>query len=339
LLWMGNLKVLQNTNKDGFDDVASERCERGRPTQTGTLSKEDYWRRALPRLDVLGQESQERRGQCSATNFLLTKANETALLGAVIADLSLSQRVRVFRENKATMERAINGADTLQCLSTTEKDTYSTVAAEAWELGRDLVRLEKMQESIRLRLHSAKTGYSVNRYNEKRCSDRRRDWIDTGSHLIRCGSLGLHKNTCIDSDAGKEEREYGKEVVTMGERWGQIKTSIQQQQQLLPHGSQWEAAKLKGALESSPTPPDVATAPIQNEDYQENKPSPGPSSSGPGLGSGQEPCGFASTKGNPLNWAAVREALSTTSSPTPSDHGEGAENAVTGEAKNNSRME
>lgn len=336
LLWMGSLGALQSTNGDGFGDSVSERSEQGHPMKTGTSPRGEYWRRALPKQDILGQSSQEKRGQydwrdgCSATKALLANANENALLEAVIADPSLSQRAKVFRENKATMERAINEADKLQCSSTTEKDTYSTVAAEAWELERDLVRLEKMQESIGLQLRSAKTGYSVNHYNEKRCSDRRRDWVDFGSHPIRYGSLGLHRKTCTDSDAGEEEKEYGEEVVTMGERWGQIKTSIQQHQHHLPHGSQGEGAKLNGELASSPTPPDVTTAPIQNEDEQ----GPGPSS-----GSGQGPYGPVSTKDDSLNWAAVREALSFTPSPTPSGHGEEVKNAATRKDKRYSRIE
>lgn len=341
LLWMGSLGALQSTNGDGFGDSVSERSEQGHPMKTGTSPRGEYWRRALPKQDILGQGSQEKRGQydwrdgCSATKALLANANENALLEAVIADPSLSQRAKVFRENKATMERAINEADKLQCSSTTEKDTYSTVAAEAWELERDLVRLEKMQESIGLQLRSAKTGYSVNHYNEKRCSDRRRDWVDFGSHPIRYGSLGLHRKTCTDSDAGEEEKEYGEEVVTMGERWGQIKTSIQQHQHHLPHGSQGEGAKLNGELASSPTPPDVTTAPIQNEDEQ----GPGPSSPGPSSGSGQGPYGPVSTKDDSLNWAAVREALSFTPSPTPSGHGEEVENAATRKDKRYSRIE
>jgi hypothetical protein len=337
---MGSSEALQSTDGNGFDDNVSERCKQSNSTQTNTLPNGEYWRRALHELGVLGQESQEKRGQydwrdgCSATNALLANTNETALLGAVIADPSLSQRIKVFCENKAMMERAINKADTLQCLSTTEKNIYSTVAAEAWELERDLVRLEKMQESITLRLQSATTGYSVNHYNEKRCSDRRKDWMDTGSHPIRYRSLGLHKKTCTDGDAGKDEREYGEEVVTMGERWGKIKISIQQYQQLLPHGSQGEAAKLNGELLSSPTPPDATTTPFQNEDGQENKPDSGPSS-----GSRQEPCSSASNKGDPLNWAALREALSSTSSPTPSGRGEEVENAAMGKDEEHSRFE
>ena len=145
LLWMGSLGALQSTNEDGFDDSVSERSEQGHPMKIGTSPRGEYWRRALPKQDILGQGSQEKRGQydwrdgCSATKALLANANENALLEAVIADPSLSQRAKVFRENKATIERAINEADTLQCLSTTEKDTYSTVTAEAWELERDLV--------------------------------------------------------------------------------------------------------------------------------------------------------------------------------------------------------
>ena len=323
-LWTGSLEAAQRTRGDGFDDTVSKKSEQGRPIQTGTSSRGEYWRRALPKLDVLGQESHEKRDQYdwrdgrSATNVLLTNANETALLGAVIADPSLSQRAKVFRENKTTVEKAISEADTLQCLSTAEKYTYSTVAAEAWELERDLVRLEKMQESIKLRLHSARIGYSVNHYNEKRCSDRRRNWMDTGTHPIMYGSLGLHKMACTESDAGEEEREYGEKVVTMGERWGQIKSSIQQHQQLPPYAGQGERINLKGELASSPTPPEATRVPIQSEDEQ----GPGPISPGPSSESGQGPRGSASTKGNSVNWAAVREALSSTSSPTPSGHGE-----------------
>lgn len=178
-----------------------------RPSHAAVSSRSQHWEDVLPKSEILERKLEDWMEERKATRALLKHASEGALLGALIADPSLSQRASVFGQNKKSIEIAVEKADISRRLSAAEKEAYSTAAAQAWELKRDLVRLEKMQESIRIRIDSAEHGYSVNRYNFKRCRDRRRHWVDTRSHPIRYGSLGLHKHACVEGN-DEEEGSY-----------------------------------------------------------------------------------------------------------------------------------
>ncbi|KAF2992917.1 hypothetical protein E8E13_000285 [Curvularia kusanoi] len=252
-------------------------------TREVTAERGERWRCGLPTFDVTGLEVKRGWDDRGATGALLKSGNETSLLGEVIANPALVERARVFQDNKAMVKRVIDEADTLHCLSTAEKETYSTVAAEAWELERDLVRLEKMQQAIKARVHSAEAGYSVNHYNAKRCSDRRKSWEDTGSHPVRYGSLGLHRKTDTESDVEESESEI-EEAVTTEKESGHAVDPFQQRIELA----------------SSPTPLALTIASLRNGVVQVAQ-----SVAVPNPDYGQRDRGFASIRDDPLHRVVV----------------------------------
>ena len=223
-------RILGELNFDDLVDVSAWGREHARPAEKEFVPvKVGTLRGILPKADVLElkpgskHEFADRKEYFSATKVLLESTDDSAMLAAVMHDPALLQRASVFWENKKTVENAISADGSHQRLSIADKKTASKAAAEAWELQRDLVRLEKIHESLKARIDFAKRGYSVNEYNTKRCRDRRKDWADTGSHPIRYGSLGLHRKSDADDDDDNEEEATEDEEEEVAGKHGEEK--------------------------------------------------------------------------------------------------------------------
>jgi hypothetical protein len=232
------------------------------------LSNLEKLRVALPKADVLEpkvgsyHEFVERKEYLSATDDLLKNADASAMLDVIIRDPELRQRVDVFRQNKQMAADAVSNADSLQRLNSAEKDTYARSAAEAWELERDLVRLEKMQEAVKEQIKRAREGYTAHPYSKGRAVARKKFGIgyypDLDARSIRYGRPGL--NGIIRSDAEEEDGDEEK-VKEVKEKFGKMPG--------VP--TQAEAVELNAQPNSSPSPHNLTELPEQIQKNSQRK--------------------------------------------------------------------
>ncbi|KAF2630370.1 hypothetical protein BU25DRAFT_446608 [Macroventuria anomochaeta] len=351
VLGESNFDDLLNVSAWGYEAAKSAQ-EMSAPSKVGTLKK------ALPKADILNfmngskHEFKDRKEHLCATKVLLKSTDADAILDAAIDDPTFLQRAHVFRQNKQAMENAISAADSLQRLSVAEKRTASKAAAEAWELERDLVRLEKIQESLKARIGSAKNGYSVNRYNNKRCQDRKKSYADTGSHPIRYGTLGLHKGADSDDEEEEDVEEEKQEdnIVADESPIERAERNIweRQQRQKLPDTTrQAETGKLNASKESSPSPPILTESPAQIDEEQPAQYTVAHSMfvkalrnfNEHNLEAAQEDNESASTEGDPFKYDAAQETTSTVGEAATPGNEVATGSASKGKAKKDSKTE
>ena len=228
------------------------------------LSNLEKLRVALPKVDVLEPRVGsyhgfiERKGYLSATDNLLKSTDASALLDVIIHSPEFRQRVDVFRQNKLTAADAVSNADSFQRLSPAEKDTYARSAAEAWELERDLERLENMQEAVEEQIKRAKEGYTAHPYSKGRAAARKKFGIgyypDLDARSIRYGRPGL--NGIVHSNA-EEEEDGEEEVEKAEEKIGEEMPGVT---------TQAEAVELNAEPNSSPSPHNLTES---SEQFQE----------------------------------------------------------------------
>lgn len=131
--------------------------------------------KALPEADVFelrrgwSEEWRERGKYYEDTRHLLKNVDNGPLL-----DPAYLLRIHGLRQNEKTVEKAVESTQSLQRLSTADKRTIIKNVAEAWELKRDIARLESYQKSLKIRIERVKKGdVSVNWYTAKNAKARK----------------------------------------------------------------------------------------------------------------------------------------------------------------------
>ncbi|KZM19373.1 hypothetical protein ST47_g9466, partial [Ascochyta rabiei] len=217
---------------------------------------------SLPKPDILGlkpgswTELGDRREPLIATKQLLQSTDDAAMLDAMMLDPTLLLRARVFRQNKQAVEEAIDALNHSEGLSAADRETMARTTAEAWELKRDLLKLEGLQKTLGVRIECAKKGYSVNGYNSRVARMRRENYADVDSHPLRYGRLGFARGSFVDHE-DEEEEEPGDEekYVTAEESSNEMDKPLQlEEQRSLKISAQPEAAELDTEPKRSPSP-------------------------------------------------------------------------------------
>lgn len=158
-----------------------------------------------------GSEFTERSRYFDATRQLLQSTNDKAMLDAMMHDPDFLARAKVFRRNEQTVERAVNTTNLSNHLSAAERNFIARTTAEAWELERDLVRLESMKKALAVRRDWAAKGYSVNWWTGKQAVIRKENFPDYEGRPLRYGRLGLAKGVVGDDGDEREAREKEEE--------------------------------------------------------------------------------------------------------------------------------
>ncbi|KAF9695063.1 hypothetical protein EKO04_007013 [Ascochyta lentis] len=223
-----------------------------------TLSMVETLRTSLPKPDILElspgnrTELSDRRESLDATKQLLRSTNDAVMLDAMMLDPALLLRARVFRQNKQTVESAIDARGSLQSMSAADRKSVAKTTAEAWELERDLLRLESIQQALRVRREWAEKGYSVNNYNSRVARIRRENGTEIES------PLGFARELPVDLEdeekIGSEEKQDKKQVAAERANTEKEKALQLQEQRPLDVLSQSEATGLNTETKRSPSP-------------------------------------------------------------------------------------
>lgn len=214
-------EVLGESNFEDLVNVSAWGHERARPApQKGPLSNLDRLGEALPQADVLEpkpgsfHELAERKDYVTATEELLRATSDGELLDIIIQHSEntelFRERVDVFRQNKTSAADAITWADTTQCLSDGERESYARSAAAVWELERDLVILEEKREAVKKQLQVARYGYTPHPYSKGRAETRRKFGIgyypELDARSIKYGRVSLNGIVHSDEENGGGRR-------------------------------------------------------------------------------------------------------------------------------------
>lgn len=212
-------EVLGESNFEDLVNVSAWGHERVRPApQKDPLSNLDRLREALPQANILEpkpgsfNELAERKDYVTATEELLRATSNGELLDIIIQHSENTElyreRVNVFRQNKTSAADAIMWADTTQCLSNGEKETYARLAAAVWELERDLMILEGKKEALKKQLQVVKYGYTPHPYSKGRAEKRKKFGIgyypELDARSIKYGRVGLNGLLHSDEEDGGE---------------------------------------------------------------------------------------------------------------------------------------
>ena len=208
------IKLVGESSWPGLNEQEPDISQKPEPSILKELEK------VLPKPDIFElkpgslNEFGARREHYDVTKHLLQDTNN----GSVFEPYFLI-RAEVLRRNEHMIESSMGANEVWSHLSDIDKKIFARAAAEAWELERDLLRLESMEKTLQIRMEWAQKGYSTRRYVKENARVGKENHIRFESPFIRYRkpeTPGRFANAYDDDNEDGERVEEEKDEIGKG---------------------------------------------------------------------------------------------------------------------------